>query len=90
MRENQHTTLAQIPLERYSIFGRGHLDVTERVNAFAQLLYSENQTRATGSDPPMLGGWRTPIPHGNGIYAPSLLADGRYDRSITRPEEGMD
>jgi outer membrane cobalamin receptor len=76
LRENQHTTLAQIPLERYSIFGRGHLDVAERVRAFAQILYSENQTRATGSDPPMLGGWRSPIPHGAGIYAPSLLPNG--------------
>ena len=76
LRENQHTTLAQIPLERYSIFGRAHLDVSDNVRAFAQLLYSENSTRATGSDPPMLGGWRTPIPHGDGIYAPSLNDDG--------------
>ena len=76
LRENQHTNLAQIPLERYSIFGRGHMEVSERVTGFAQAMYSENSTRATGSDPPMLGGWRSPIPHGNGIYAPSLLPNG--------------
>jgi outer membrane receptor protein involved in Fe transport len=76
LRENQHTNLAQIPLERYSLFGRGHMDVSDRITAFAQVMYSENSTRATGSDPPMLGGWRTAIPHGNGIYAPSLDASG--------------
>jgi outer membrane receptor protein involved in Fe transport len=76
LRENQHTNLAQIPLERYSVFGRGHMDISDSVTAFAQAMYSENSTRATGSDPPMLGGWRSPIPHGNGIYAPSLLANG--------------
>jgi iron complex outermembrane recepter protein len=76
LRENQHTNLAQIPLERYSLFGRGNLELSDSINAFAQVLYSENSTRATGSDPPMLGGWRTPIPHGDGIYAPSLGANG--------------
>jgi hypothetical protein len=76
LRENQPRLLAQIPLERDSLFGRGNLEISDNVNAFAQVLYSENSTRATGSDPPMLGGWRTAIPHGNGIYAPSLATNG--------------
>jgi outer membrane receptor protein involved in Fe transport len=76
LRENQPRQLAQIPLERYSLFGRAHYDVSENITAFAQVLYSENSTRSVGSDPPMLGGWRTPVPHGNGIYAPSVDANG--------------
>lgn len=76
LRENQVTTLAQIPLERYSLFARGHMDVSDSVTAFAQYLYSESSSRATGSDSPMLGGWRTAIPHSDGIYEPSLGADG--------------
>ena len=79
LRENQPRTLAQIPLERSSLFGRAHIDLADNIRAFAQMMYSENSTRATGSDPPMLGGWRTPIPHGNGIYGPSVTnlgADG--------------
>jgi iron complex outermembrane receptor protein len=79
LRENQPRTLAQIPLERSSLFGRADIDVSDNIRAFAQMMYSENSTRATGSDPPMLGGWRTPIPHGNGIYGPSVTnlgADG--------------
>jgi iron complex outermembrane recepter protein len=76
LRENQPRQLAQIPLERYSLFGRAHYDVSDNISAFAQVMYSENSTRSVGSDPPMLGGWRTPIPHGNGIYAPSVAANG--------------
>ena len=72
------------------MFGRGHMDVSDASRAFAQLLYSENSTRATGSDPPMLGGWRTPIPHGNGIYGPSV-ARGRQTRTLDyhAPEESI-
>jgi outer membrane receptor protein involved in Fe transport len=76
LKESQIRQLAQIPLERYSLFGRAHLDLSDSITAFAQVLYSENSTRATGSDPPMLGGWRTNIPHGSGIYAPSVAANG--------------
>jgi len=76
LRENQPRQLAQIPLERYSLFGRAHYDVSDNITAFAQIMYSENSTRSVGSDPPMLGGWRTPVPHGNGIYAPSIDVNG--------------
>ncbi len=76
MEENQVNALAQIPLERYSLFGRGHMEIADNLSAFAQLLYSESSTRATGTDSPMLGGWRALIPHGSGVYAPSLNANG--------------
>jgi outer membrane receptor protein involved in Fe transport len=81
LQENLPNTLAQIPLERYSLFGQAHLDISDNITAFAQVMYSENSTRATGSDPPMLGGWRTAIPHGNGIYGPSVLPNGNTDLS---------
>jgi outer membrane receptor protein involved in Fe transport len=76
LKENQIRQLAQIPLERKSLFGRANLDLSDNLTAFAQVMYSENSTRATGSDPPMLGGWRTAIPHGDGIYAPSVDENG--------------
>ncbi len=76
LRENQPNQLAQIPLDRKSLFGRANLDLSDKITAFAQVIYSENSTSARGSDPPMLGGWRTAIPHGNGIYAPSVDENG--------------
>jgi outer membrane receptor protein involved in Fe transport len=76
LQENQPNQLAQIPLERKSLFGRANLDLSDNITAFAQVMYSDNSTAARGSDPPMLGGWRTAIPHGDGIYAPSVDAQG--------------
>ncbi len=76
LKENQLFTLAQIPLARYSLFGNGHLDLSDHVTAYVQFIYNANSTRSVGSVTPMLGGWRTAIPHGDGIYAPSLNSDG--------------
>ena len=76
LQENQPNQLAQIPLERRSLFGRASIEIGDNITAFAQVMYSDNSTAARGSDPPMLGGWRTNIPHGDGIYAPSVDAQG--------------
>jgi outer membrane receptor protein involved in Fe transport len=74
--QNQTYRLMSIPLERYSLFSRAHLDFSSRVSAFAQAMFSESSTRAVGTDSPLLGGWRSSAPHGSGIYAPSVDGDG--------------
>jgi outer membrane receptor protein involved in Fe transport len=74
--QNRDYELAQIPLERYSTYAHAHLDVTDHVSAFADALFSENTTRAVGEDSPLLGGWRSSVPHGAGLYAPSVDTNG--------------
>jgi iron complex outermembrane receptor protein len=76
LRQNELAEYLQIPLERHSLFGRGHYDISDNVTAFAQLLYSSSSTEQRQAASPMLGGWRASAPHGNGIYAPSVVSLG--------------
>src|SRR5690606_18384688 len=73
---NHLESLLQTPMERQSIFGRGHMDLSERVTAFAQVLYSDSYSKTTFDNSPLLGGWRASAPHGEGLYEPSLDANG--------------
>jgi iron complex outermembrane recepter protein len=76
LRENELEEWLQIPLDRYSLFGRGHFDLSDNLRAFAQVLYSRSSTEQRQAASPMLGGWRASAPHGAGIYAPSVDAGG--------------
>ena len=76
LRENELAEYLQIPLDRYSLFARGHYDLTDNLRAFADVLYSRSQTEQRQAASPMLGGWRASAPHGNGVYAPSVVSLG--------------
>jgi outer membrane receptor protein involved in Fe transport len=76
LRQNELAEYLQIPLDRYSLFGRGHYDLSDNLRAFAQVLYSRSSTEQRQAASPMLGGWRASAPHGNGLYAPSVVSLG--------------
>jgi iron complex outermembrane receptor protein len=87
LRENELEEWLQIPLDRYSLFGRGEFDLSDNMRAFAQVLYSRSSTEQRQAASPMLGGWRASAPHGNGLYAPSVTnlgADGLPNTGDTR------
>lgn len=67
---------ATVPLERYSFFAKAHYDLTDNVTAFAQVTAAESNLRQLWQWSPAAGGWGQDIPHGNGVYAPSLEDDG--------------
>jgi outer membrane receptor protein involved in Fe transport len=67
---------ANIPLDRNSIFGRATYDMTDTVSAYAQFLNVSSKTRRYFTDSPSVAGWGNIALHGNGVYAPSLNADG--------------
>jgi outer membrane receptor for ferrienterochelin and colicin len=69
--------LAQSPLDRWSAFSRVRFDLDDNLSAFANFMFNDS-TSGTGVTGPalMTGGWRTYVPHGNGIYEPSRNADG--------------
>ena len=76
LRQNELAEYLQIPLDRYSLFGRGHYELTDNVRAFAQVLYSRSSTEQRQAASPMLGGWRASAPHGNNLYTPSVVSLG--------------
>src|SRR5690606_24472464 len=49
--------VANIPLERTSVFSRAQYDLTDRVTAYAQFLGVESSTERLWSMSPMTGGW---------------------------------
>jgi iron complex outermembrane receptor protein len=67
---------ATVPLERFSTFAKAHYDLTDNVTAFAQINVSESNLRQLWQWSPAAGGWGQNIPHGDGLYEPSLDADG--------------
>jgi iron complex outermembrane receptor protein len=75
----------QSPLRRYSVFARADTDMSDNVNWFAQFMFNESNNSAIGNPATMTGGWRTAVPHGDGIYAPSLEDDGITTRSPYLP-----
>ncbi|MBN1240837.1 MAG: TonB-dependent receptor [Gammaproteobacteria bacterium] len=76
LRQNEVQEWLQIPLERSSLFGRGHMDLSDNLRAFVQVLYSQSETEQRQAASPMLGGWRASAPHGEGVYAPSVDSEG--------------
>lgn len=76
---------ATVPLERHSMFARANYEVADGLDVFVQTTNVESNLRQLWQWSPAVGGWHAPIPHGNGIYAPSLEADGVTTRPSFRP-----
>ena len=64
------------PMSRQSFFGRGKLELTENVTAFAQAMFAQTHGEWPQRVGGMIGGWGGTVPHGSEIYAPSLDANG--------------
>jgi outer membrane receptor protein involved in Fe transport len=73
---NEPFNLISIPLDRYAVFGHGVLEITDNISAFVQSNFSENETHTVLNYSRSTGGWSSLIPHGNGVYAPSVDANG--------------
>lgn len=67
---------ATVPLERYSFFTRANYEIYDGLNVFAQATNVESNLRQLWQWSPAVGGWQASIPHGNGVYEPSVAADG--------------
>lgn len=67
---------ANVPLERYSIFARGEYQLSDDISLYLQGNNVEAKTTQLWQVSPATGGWSSMIPHGSGVYAPSLATDG--------------
>jgi outer membrane receptor protein involved in Fe transport len=75
--ENQPFSFISTPLDRYSLFGRGAYEFLEGVEVYAQGNFTQTETKTLMGWSPATGiAWGAQIPHGTGIYAPSLAANG--------------
>ena len=74
--ENQLLRDVSIPLERWAMFGRGTVGLTDKTSAFAQVNFSQDETNTLQEEAAASGGRGTQIPYGTGIYAPSVDAGG--------------
>jgi outer membrane receptor protein involved in Fe transport len=77
--QNREENPISVPLERFSLFGRGRYSITESIDAVAFGTFGRTRTTTT-SGPTYAGSfWGAVVPHGNEIYAPSRLANGATD-----------
>jgi outer membrane receptor protein involved in Fe transport len=66
------TGMLEIPLDRYALFGSGRLEVSDNVAAILQVNFSEDETDTQLGDNYLGAFWGAYVPHGSGIYAPSV------------------
>jgi outer membrane receptor protein involved in Fe transport len=84
--ENQTYKMLSIPLERYSLFGRGNYEFSDNASGWIQGTFAQSETFTSWQWTPMIGtNWGAFIPHGSGIYAPSLATDGITTLSAFQP-----
>jgi iron complex outermembrane receptor protein len=76
LEENIIGHAANVPLERHSMFARAHYEIADGLEMFAQTTNVQAKVRQMWQWSPAVGGWQAPIPHGDGVYAPSLNPDG--------------
>ena len=67
---------ANVPLERYSMFVKAEYELTDLISLHLQGSNVETKTYQLWQVSPATGGWSSNIPHGTGVYAASLAADG--------------
>jgi outer membrane receptor protein involved in Fe transport len=53
----------QLPLERYSLFASGHIDLTDNVEVFADLRFSETYAESTGFVTQLFNIWSPTVPY---------------------------
>jgi iron complex outermembrane recepter protein len=72
--QNNLNALLSIPLTRYSLFGRGHYALTDRVNGYAQVSFANTQVLSVSQPSGASGGFAASIPRDAEHPVPAELA----------------
>lgn len=78
----QADTMASLPLQRWSVFGRTHYDLSDSITMFGQALYTHYSSTTAGGPPTMANSWRVDVPRDAAHPVPDALAailDSRPD-----------
>jgi outer membrane receptor protein involved in Fe transport len=74
---DQDHSYLQIPLERYSIFGSGHMKLTDNIDVFTELHYSDTFTKASGFTSSVFNVWSPTVPYNSQFDNPALATFGQ-------------
>jgi outer membrane receptor protein involved in Fe transport len=72
LQQNQPFIVGQLPLDRYSLFTRAHMDLSDNVRIFGQGMVTDTSSQTYGPFTLHIGGWGATVPHGDQLYAPSV------------------
>src|SRR5690606_18868781 len=64
------------PLKRYSLFGKANYALSDQIEAYTQVNFVNTRNRQVLQPSGAVGGFAASIPHGAGVYGPSLAGDG--------------
>jgi len=83
IRQNTIHQLLRSPLERTSMFARGHYDLTDNIRTIGQMSYTNSRTTTIFDYAPATQGSSILVPHGTDIYTASInnadyQQDGRF------------
>jgi outer membrane receptor protein involved in Fe transport len=81
---NTADTLASLPVERWSAFGRASYNVTENIDLFGQVLFTHYDSTTAGGPPVAANSWNVSIPRDAAHPVPAAFAallDSRPDPS---------
>ena len=74
LQQNQLASLASIPEDRYSMFGRADYDVLDKLSFFVQGNFTKTNTRSVLQFSPAVAGWSAMIPRDASHPIPTELA----------------
>lgn len=60
--DREHSYL-QLPFERYSVFGSGHMNISDNVRVFGDLRFSETFTKSSGFVSSLFNVWSPTVPY---------------------------
>jgi iron complex outermembrane receptor protein len=74
--DREHRYL-QLPLERFSLFGSGHLAITDNIEVFSELRFSETQASSRGFVSSLFNVWSPTVPYNPAIDDPDSPTFGQ-------------
>lgn len=67
----------QLPLERYAVFGSGHIALTDKVNVFSQVHFSQTYATSSGFVSSVFNVWSPTVPYNPAYDDPSSPTFGQ-------------
>ena len=81
--DREHNYL-QLPLERYSLFGSGRYDLTDQIEAFSTVRFSETFARAYGFVSGAFNVWSPTVPYNSLYDDPNSSTFGQWPAGMAR------
>ncbi len=74
----------QLPLERYALFGSGHIKLTDNVEVFSELHYAQTYATSSGFVSQLFNIWSPTVPYNHLYDDPNSPTFGQAPAGVTR------